>query len=467
MLEASFKMIAGQIRIAGHRIHSRSPRTAALSARALPQVLPGDSRFCYIFMNSMSQPPSRYEFGPFQLDAGEHRLLRNGVKVSLGLKPFEILCLLVENAGRLLKKEDLLERIWPNTVVEENNLNKNVSLLRKALGEGVAEQLYIETVPRVGYRFIAPVSRSAAPVVAQAQVEVERAGVRGPLLRQEIRFCVTGDGVRLAWASVGSGYPLVKAANWLNHLDFEWESPIWKHWIAQLIRHHRVIRYDERGNGLSDWQVREMSLELWVRDLEAVVDSARVDRFALLGISQGGAVAICYAVRHPERVSHLILHGAYSRGWNHRVGAEELEERQALETLVRLNWGKDLVGFSEMFAKRFVPENTAPEHQKWWDDLQRVSTSPGNAARVLQACDEVNVRNLLPCVAVPTIVFQCERDRIVPAEEGRILAAEIRSARFVPLPSANHILLADEPAWEIFVQELGAFLGWSDVTIHS
>jgi len=422
------------------------------------------SFFCYFFMNHMLQTPSRFEFGPFQLDAAEHRLLRNGVEVSLPLKAFEILCVFVENAGRLLKKEDLIRLVWPDTVVEENNLNKNVSLLRKTLGERATGQSYIETVPRVGYRFVAPVTKLGLPVISQ--IGTQAGQPPGPLPRQEIRFCVTSDGVRLAWASVGSGHPLVKAANWLNHLDYEWESPIWKHWIAQLTRHHRLIRYDERGNGLSDWEVREMSLELWVRDLETVVDSARVDRFALMGISQGGAVAISYAVRHPERVSHLILHGAYSQGWKDRVPAEELEGRRALVTLIRLNWGKNLPGFSEMFTKRFVPVNTSPEHQRWWDDLQRVSTSPGNAARILEACDEINVRSLLPSVSVPTIVFQCDDDRVAPAEEGRILAAEIPNARFVPLPSANHILLADEPAWKIFVQELGAFLGWQDIAIR-
>ncbi len=384
--------------------------------------------------------------------------------MSLPLKAFEILCVFVENAGRLLKKEDLIRLVWPDTVVEENNLNKNVSLLRKTLGERATGQSYIETVPRVGYRFVAPVTKLGLPVISQ--IGTQAGQPPGPLPRQEIRFCVTSDGVRLAWASVGSGHPLVKAANWLNHLDYEWESPIWKHWIAQLTRHHRLIRYDERGNGLSDWEVREMSLELWVRDLETVVDSARVDRFALMGISQGGAVAISYAVRHPERVSHLILHGAYSQGWKDRVPAEELEGRRALVTLIRLNWGKNLPGFSEMFTKRFVPVNTSPEHQRWWDDLQRVSTSPGNAARILEACDEINVRSLLPSVSVPTIVFQCDDDRVAPAEEGRILAAEIPNARFVPLPSANHILLADEPAWKIFVQELGAFLGWQDIAIR-
>ncbi len=405
-----------------------------------------------------------YGFGSYRLDGVERVLLRDGQPVTLPPKDLETLLVLVERAGHIVEKKELLEKVWPGVFIEEGNLARHIFNLRQVLGEREDGRKYIETIPRRGYRFIASVAKLVPPAVSQGTTG--EAQPLGPLPRQEIRFCVTGDGVRLAWASVGSGYPLVKAANWLNHLDFEWESPIWKHWIAQLTQYHRLIRYDERGNGLSDWDVRDMSPELWVRDLETVVDSARVDRFALLGISQGGAVAISYAVRHPARVSHLILHGAYSEGWKNRVGAEDLEEHRALQTLVRRNWGKNLPGFSEIIAKRFVPENTSMEHQRWWDDLQRVSTSPGNAARIMEVCDEINVRKLLPSVSVPTIVFQCDRDQVVPAEEGRILAAEIPNARFVPLSSANHILLADEPAWNVFVQELGAFLGWREAAVR-
>jgi pimeloyl-ACP methyl ester carboxylesterase/DNA-binding winged helix-turn-helix (wHTH) protein len=405
-----------------------------------------------------------YGFGSYRLDAVERVLLRDGQPVTLPPKDLETLLVLVERAGHIVEKEELLQRVWPGVFIEEGTLARHIFNLRQVLGDREDERFYIETIPKRGYRFIAQVVKLVPPV--DSHVVTGEVQPLGTLPRQEIRFCVTSDGVRLAWASVGSGYPLVKAANWLNHLDFEWESPIWKHWIAQLTQHHRFIRYDERGNGLSDWDVEDMSPELWVRDLETVVDSARVERFALLGISQGGAVAISYAVRHPERVSHLILHGAYSRGWKDRVPAEELEEHRALQTLVRRNWGKSLPGFSEIIAKRFVPENTSLEHQRWWDDLQRVSTSPGNAARIMEVCDEINVRNLLPLVSTPTIVFQCDRDQIIPPQEGRILAAEIPNARFVPLSSANHILLADEPAWAIFVQELGAFLGWQESAVH-
>ncbi|HEX7286053.1 MAG TPA: alpha/beta fold hydrolase [Candidatus Angelobacter sp.] len=401
-----------------------------------------------------------YQFGPFQLDPREHRLLREGEEVFLQLKAFEILCVLVENAGRLVKKEELIRQVWPDAVVEENNLNKNVSLLRKALGERATGQSYIETVPRVGYRFVAAVteveshSRAAAPPAP---------GPPTPIVpRQTIQFCVAPDGVRLAYSSAGSGYPLVKSANWLNHLDYEWDSPLWKHWLAEFTKHHRLIRYDERGNGLSQSDVKEMSLELWVQDLEAVVEAAGVEKFALFAISQGGAVAISYAIRHPERVSHLVLLGAFARGMYARGTPEQIAARRALETLVQLDWGKNNPDFKSMFTKFYIPQNPTPEQQEWFNDLQRISAKPENAARIMVTTDEINVRQLLPQVSVPTLVFHGDRDRVIPAEEGKILAAEIPGARFVPLSTANHILLAEEPAWQVFVEEMGAFLGWQN-----
>jgi len=323
------------------------------------RVLPAELLFYYFFVNAMPRTACLYQFGPFQLDVAEHRFLRQGVEVPLQLKAFETLCVLVENAGSLLRKEDLLQQVWPDTIVEENNLNKNISLLRKALGEPATGQSYIETVPRVGYRFAAPVTEIASHVQGP---KPDGRHVGSPA-RQEIRFCSTRDGVRIAWATIGSGYPLVKAANWLNHLDYEWESPVWKHWIAELTKHHRFVRYDERGNGLSDWEVKEMSSEAWAQDLESVVEAAGIDRFALMGISQGGAPAITYAVKHPERVCHLILVGAYSRGFEHRGNPEALKARQAFETLVRLDWGTKNPAFSFNFADLYVPQNATPKHQ--------------------------------------------------------------------------------------------------------
>jgi len=296
---------------------------------------------------------------------------------------------------------------------------------------------------------------NAAP---HAQTEERSRAVRGTT-RQNIQFCVTSDGARLAYASTGAGYPLVKAANWLNHLDYEWDSPLWKHWLAELTKHHRLIRYDERGNGLSQRDVKEMSFEQWVQDLEAVVAATRVDRFALMGISQGGPVAIAYAVRHPERVSHLVLMGSFSRGLMARGTEAQIAARRALQTLVRLDWGKNNPDFKAMFTRFYIPHGSTPDQQQWFNDLQQISATPEGAARLMTLIDEIDIRHLLSEVSVPTIIFHGTRDKVIPAEEGRILAAEIPNARFVPLNTGNHILLAQEPAWPVFLEELEAFLG--------
>jgi pimeloyl-ACP methyl ester carboxylesterase/DNA-binding winged helix-turn-helix (wHTH) protein len=396
-----------------------------------------------------------FRFGPFELNVREHRLARGGNVIPLRGKVFDTLRLLLDNAGRLMPKEELLRALWPDAVVEENNLNHNISLLRKTLGEKTAEQVYIETIPRIGFRFVAPVTRIAA--ASNAVGETVRAVDVSQ--RQQIRFCHALDGVRIAWSVAGSGYPLVKAANWLNHLEFEWNSPIWRHWIHELSRRHLLIRYDERANGLSDWNVDELSFDAMLGDLESVVDAAGPDRFALLGISQGGAIASAYAARHPDRVSHLVLYGTYARGWQMRSDPQDAESRRALMTLTRLGWGKENPLFRQLWTSRYIPEGTA-EQWEWFNEMQRISTSPENAARLYDQWGKIDITGVLPHVRVPTVVFHCEQDRAVPFEEGRLLASAIPGARLVPLPSANHLVLAHEPAWQLFLQEIGAFLGW-------
>src|SRR5262245_23071958 len=267
----------------------------------------------------------RYRFGPFQLDVRERRLSRQETAIPLRAKVFDTLCVLVEHAGTLVTKQELLDAVWPETVVEENNITHTMSVVRKGLGENATGQQYIETVPRVGYRFAAPIERADEPATHLAAQPMRP--------RQEIRYCMTSDDIRLAYASIGSGPPLVKASNWLTHLDFEWDSPIWRHWWASLSAHHRVIRYDERGNGMSQRDVSNISFETWVRDLETVVDAAGLDRFSLLGISRGASIALAYTVKHPERVSHLVLYGGFPVGRKHVGTPKELEARRALVSL--------------------------------------------------------------------------------------------------------------------------------------
>jgi serine/threonine protein kinase/pimeloyl-ACP methyl ester carboxylesterase/tetratricopeptide (TPR) repeat protein len=277
-------------------------------------------------------------------------------------------------------------------------------------------------------------------------------------MEQHIHFCTTSDGVRIAYATVGEGPPLVKAANWLNHLEFDWQSPIWRHLLEEFARDHLLVRYDERGNGLSDWDVENLSFEEFVRDLESVVDAVGLSRFPLLGISQGGAVAIAYAVRHPERVSHLILYGAYARGWARRGSADEIDRREALLTLTKLGWGQDNPAYRQLWTTLYVPD-AAPAQMQWFNDLQRVSASPENAVRLLNEVGKIDVLDLLPQVRVPTLVLHCRNEVVVPFEEGRLLAASIPGALFVPLEGRNHLLLESESAWAAFIAEVRRFLG--------
>lgn len=284
-------------------------------------------------------------------------------------------------------------------------------------------------------------------------------------MEQQIRFCRTRDGANIAYATVGQGPPLVKAANWLSHLEFDWQSPVWRHWLRSLAKHHLLIRYDERGCGLSDWNVDAFSLEAWVDDLEAVVSNLGLDRFPLLGLSRGGPIAIAYAVRHPDKVSHLILCGSYARGWQSReLSPAQREELNMLYDLIRLGWGKSNPAFRQVFTSMFMPEATA-EQMHWFNDLQRVSTSPGNAVKMRQASGRLDVIDLAQQLQVPSLILHARGDAVVPFAEGRLLATLLPGARFVPLDGVNHILLEDEPAWSHFLREVYDFLGLPDVEL--
>jgi pimeloyl-ACP methyl ester carboxylesterase len=276
-------------------------------------------------------------------------------------------------------------------------------------------------------------------------------------VEQQVRFCTAPDGVRLAYAMRGSGPPIVRVATWLTHLDFDGEGPVWRHWVDELAEGHALVRYDERGCGLSDREVGDLSVDTWVADLEAVIEAAGIDRFALLGVSQGAAIAVVYAARHPERLTHLVLYGGYARGRKVRSAAARRGE-DALISAIRAGWTDPDPTFRHLFSMLFLPHGTA-EQMAWYDDLQRRSTSAETAERLYDARGSIDVVELAPQVATKTLVAHARGDRVVPADEGRLLGALIPGARLVLLESANHILLADEPAWPRFVSELRAFLG--------
>jgi class 3 adenylate cyclase/pimeloyl-ACP methyl ester carboxylesterase len=280
-----------------------------------------------------------------------------------------------------------------------------------------------------------------------------------PHYEQQIHFCTTGDGVQIAYSQIGSGPPVVKTGNWMTHLEFDFESPIWRHLYRELSRDHQLIRYDTRGNGLSDREVEDVSLETLVSDLEAVVEAVGIDRFALFGISQGCAISITYAVRHPERITHLVLLGGFALGRTKRAETEvEKEKLAAMETLMRLGWGQDNPAFRQLFTSRFIPGATK-EQADWFNELERISTSPDDAVRNFIATGNFDVTTLLAQVSVPTLVMHARDDAVVPFDQGRRLAAGIPGAKFVPLASRNHLIIEDEPAFPRFLDEMKAFLG--------
>jgi pimeloyl-ACP methyl ester carboxylesterase/DNA-binding winged helix-turn-helix (wHTH) protein len=399
-----------------------------------------------------------YLIGPFRLEVHERRLLRDGDAVPLLGKAFDTLVLLVEKAGTLQTQDSLMSRLWPDVVVEPNNLQQNISLVRRALGG--SDGVEIETVRGQGYRLLAEVREveTRAPREASRTSDAEPPG---SVPRQRVHFCTAADKTRLAYARSGNGPPLVKAANWLSHIELEWNSPIWKHWLERLGRDRTLIRYDVRGSGLSDWRPPSITFPDFVRDLADIFDAGGVERAPLFGVSQGAAVSVAYAVQNPERVSALILVGGCARGWRAKRHPRLTERGEALLVLMRQGWGAAHPAFRQIFTTSFFPSATR-EQTDFFNELQRQTASPENAARIVSALGDLDIRDLLPRIEVPTLVAHSRGDKLVPFSDGVELAAGIKGARFLPLESENHLLLEHEPAWTRFDKELGEFLAEVD-----
>ncbi|MFN0092742.1 MAG: alpha/beta fold hydrolase [Acidimicrobiales bacterium] len=401
----------------------------------------------------------RYRFGECEVDLAGFELVRNGETVHVEPQVFDVLAYLLRHRERLVPKNELLDAVWGSRFVSESAVTGQLKVLRRALGDDGNTQRIIRTVRGRGYQFVAPVSEAGDgrdDLVELREPFAERA--RPDKIDQQIRFCTATDGTLVAYATAGDGPPLVKAANWMTHLDYDWESPTWRHWLVGLAQRHTLVRYDERGCGLSDWNVDRFSFEAWVDDLELVVDAVGLDRFPVLGISQGAAVAIAYAVRHPERVSALVLWGAYGRGRLVRAATEAQRREAALDLeLARVGWGRDDDTFLQVFTSQFLPDGT---REQWaaFNELQRRTISPENAVRFLETFAGIDVVEDAQRVRCPTLILHARHDLRVPLACARELAALIPGSRLVPLDSRNHILVEHEPAWAVFLGELERFL---------
>lgn len=390
----------------------------------------------------------RYTFEAYEIDTERLELAAYGERVRIEPQVFDLLVYLIDHRGRVVGKDELLDQVWKGRIVSLSTLTSRINAARAAIGDDGTSQRLIKTVARRGYRFVGDVAASGGRPATSLTL---------PGLHQSIRFCRSSDGVRIAYATAGSGAPVVKAGNWMNHLEHDWQSPVWSHLLHWLAGRHHLVRYDARGNGLSDWDAAEISLEAFVRDLEAVVETAGLSRFVLFGASQGCAVSIAYAARHPERVERLVLYGGFARGRSLRGSYQDASQAEAMLTLMRTGWGQENPAFRQMFTSLFIPGGSA-EQMSWFNDLQRKTTSPENAVRIRQVSDTLDVRHLLERVSVPVLVLHCRGDAVQPFEEGRLLAAGMPNARFVGLDGSNHLILESDPCWPAFQAEVEGFL---------
>lgn len=382
--------------------------------------------------------------GEFQLDS--HAL-------PLAPTAFRLAAYFVQNHGRLLAKDELVKAVWPNVFVTDDSLVQCVAQLRTALGDH--GQRLIKTVRGRGYIFdgLVPVSPPAVSTPAMP-ASARQAGAA----QQHIQFCTSFDGVQIAYARVGRGPALVEVGTWINHLESDWDSPVWSSRLRRLASCNQLLRFDCRGCGMSDRTAKDFSFGAMLRDLEAVVDAVALDCFALSAPCGGAAVAIAYAARHPKRVSSLVLYGPFARGrLAGNPSEQQREEAAVMRKLVEIGWGRENPVFREVFTRLFIPDCT-PQQYQWFTELQHTTTSPENAARLIAAYETVDVSNLLDQIQCPTLVFHSREDSRVPFEQGRLIAARIKGARFIPLESRNHILLEEDPAWQQFVDELQKFV---------
>ena len=398
-----------------------------------------------------------FMFGDLVLDA-ERRELRSGPKL-FAVEPqvFDLLEFLIRNRDRVVSRDDLLAGVWSGRIVSDSAIAARINAARRAVGDDGEHQRWIRTIARKGFRFVGDVRDEAESGMPSSPADAaDPPFARGPPRAQEVMFCRTKDGVNLAVASVGQGLPVVRTSHWMTHIEYEWQSPLRTSLLYFLADRFRLIRYDSRDKGLSDWDVPNISFEAFQDDLQTVLDALGLRSYALLGISQGSTISIAHAARYPERVSKMIIHGGYALGRAKRSSPKGLDLLTFI-TLMREGWGDEHSAFQRMLATSLLP-NASAEQIKWMANLQRVGSSPENSIRSRRVNDEIDIVDLLPNISVPTLVMHCRYDNAVPFEEGRRIATLIPNAKFLALESENHVPQLGEPAWPIFLNAIETFL---------
>lgn len=389
-------------------------------------------------------------FADFVVDVDAFELRRGGVPIKVEPQVFDLIVFLAGNPGRVLSKHDIAQSVWHGRAISDSAISSRINAARHALGDDGTAQRFIKTIHGRGFRFD-PGPQTGSPL---AQAEPQSADQLGSVA---VRYCRTSDGVNVAYGETGQGVPLVKAAAFMTHIQYDSDGILHRDWIKSFTKFCRYIRYDERGNGLSDWSISDFSFEKMVADLEAVIDELELKRFVLLGSSQGASVSIAYAHRHPERVAGLILYGGYAAGWRRSSDLKHRDKREALLELARVCWGDDNPTGRQAYAALFYPDGTPAQHSEFMK-LQRDTVTPDNAFRIMNTFAEIDVRHLLPSIRVPTLVMHVKDDAVVPLNAGKDMACGIKGAEFVILEGRNHIIQSTDPGWTRFTSEMRDFV---------
>jgi pimeloyl-ACP methyl ester carboxylesterase/DNA-binding winged helix-turn-helix (wHTH) protein len=394
-----------------------------------------------------------YLFGNYSIDV-QRVELRHGSKL-LFVEPqvFDVILYLIRKNDRVVSSEELFDNVWGGRIVSLSTLTTRINAARKAVGDNGIDQAVIKTIHRKGYRFVASVVEVSNDILPVVAAEI----IKPTYIRQDVQFCTSGNSVRIAYARAGAGPPIVKVGTWFNHLEYDWDSPVWGHMLHWLARENELVRYDMRGIGLSDNDVQEISFEAFVRDLESVVNAAGLTDFILLGVSDGAAFSIAYAVKHPDRVRKLVILGGYAEGPMMRSREVDEAQFEASMMMIKPGFGENNRFVKTMFSSMVMPNGT-PQQTEWLHMLQSKSKSSENTLRKLVMSGDINIVDLLPQVKAPTIVFHCRDDRHQPFEQGRKLAAGIPRATFVALEGSNHFLQEQDSGWPIFQDEVTSFL---------
>ncbi len=376
----------------------------------------------------------RYSFANCVLDTDRHQLVRDGVTIKTEPQVFDLLHLLVRHAGDLVTRDQIIDEVWGGRIVSESAISARINAARTAVGDTGASQAIIKTVTRRGLQFVAPILPSEA-VAAPMQDGGQR-----------VRYATSKDGTKIAHATTGSGRKIMRAGHFLTHLEMDWSSVVWRPYLDALGKDHTLVRFDQRGTGLSDRDAQDLGLAAQVQDLASVADAVGLDRFPIFAMSQGVPVAIRFAVDHPDRVACLVLYGGYAEGRALRDGGQSKESAQAMIAMMQEGWGKPESAFMAAFTSLFCPE-ASREQLADLVEMQLASTDADRAPGVRMAIDRFTVLDQLANVNVPTLVIHSKGDSVHPYSEGQKLASGIPGADFLTLESVNHILLPDDPAW--------------------